>query len=140
MKFAIPLIFLALFGTKSFAAESTVFNLYLESHPAIDSDCNLFRELVLTTGESSIARLENKLDGTCEIVYPKKNKVSYAIFGPKIDSCGVHVYSGISLYPTKIEITDYRFSTCEFVVSAPIIVKEENVDGGATTLYFGYNP
>jgi len=128
-----------------FAAQPAVFHLYSQPNPQVDLSCDLFRELKLeeretTTGIQKMAYLENKLEGNCEVAYPKANSRNYVILSETKDECGTRILKGISLYPTRIEITDYSRTTCEFVIPALVVVKEEQLRGEAPITFYGIKP
>lgn len=111
------------------------FKLYGEPRATPNPNCDPHTKLTLAAGHYSTAKLEEGLDGFCEIaVVPNPRTYRLRLAGT---SCGSRIYSGSVTKSGKkyaVKITDHRTRLCEDVVPAAVIV-EETVPGfpGAIT-------
>lgn len=111
------------------------FKLYSQPHANPNPGCDVHTRLTLAAGAYSTAKIEEGLDGFCEI-YVEPNPRTYRLRLAGTD-CGTRIYAGSVTKKGKkysVKITDNRTRLCENVVAAAVIV-EETVPGfpGAIT-------
>jgi len=115
------------------------FRLYETAGVIPDPYCDYYAELTFDPdGDPPVAKLENKLDGMCEMaVLPQQR--SYKLRREE-DNCGSHVFSGTVVTGAEHEfvtilITDHRTRLCRDVVPAMIVVEETRSNGDVVTRY-----
>lgn len=111
------------------------FKLYSQPHASPNPNCDVHTRLTLAAATYSTAKLEEGLEGFCEI-FVEPNPRTYRLRLAGTD-CGTRIYAGSVTKKGKkysVKITDNRTRLCENVVAAAVIV-EETVPGfpGAIT-------
>jgi hypothetical protein len=101
------------------------FKLYDEPRANPTPGCDVHTKLSLSAQGGSKAKLEEAVDGFCEIaVFPNPRTYRLRLAGT---GCGSKTYTGSVRKggkQYKVEITDHRTRTCRDLVPAKIIVKE----------------
>ena len=109
--------------------EPGTWKLYHEPNATPNPSCDMHTKLTLSNDRGSRAKLEEGLDGFCEIaVVPNPREYRLRLEGT---SCGSKIYSGSVRKQGKqykVKITDHRTRVCRDLVPAQIIV-EETVPG-----------
>jgi hypothetical protein len=106
------------------------FHLFDKPHAQTGGFCDRFVTMnLMTSPDKNVAKLENSLEGVCEIVVVPDPR-TYNLTG-KEDGCGSMIYKGTTTANGRnfsIEITDNRGRTCENVIAA-LIVATEQIEG-----------
>lgn len=118
------------------------FKLYGQPRATPNPNCDPHTKLTLEASRYSTAKLEEGLEGFCEIaVVPNPRTYRLRLAST---SCGSRIYTGSVTKSGKkyaVKITDHRTRLCEDVVPAAVIVEETvpGFPGAITTTKYSYD-
>jgi hypothetical protein len=119
-----------LLSSLSFANLPSSTSLYNKPHYNRTGFCDKYTDMQVS---GNVARLRNRLSGTCEILV-RPDERTYTLSPGEDDGCGSIIYTGRSRDRRLIEITDNTKRTCENIIPALIVVREFD-DTSSVTRY-----
>jgi hypothetical protein len=113
------------------SVEPGIFKLYDEKKPAINPDCDLYKEMQLINGfAGGLVTLENKLSGSCKILVRPRTMTFNLI---ELEAgCGSKRYEAIipesNSRIQRVEVIDHRQRLCADLTPNQIVVKIHSGD------------